>query len=230
MLLNLYGRKSPLSRTLSEPSRLCLTIHFAPVNLHLKVSTEIEVMMSYRPHKVKFTYDDYLLFPEDGKRHELIDGEHFMTPAPSTRHQRVSGKLFLALGIFLKDHPFGEVLDAPTDVVLSDLDVVQPDLLFISSSRASIVMEKNIQGAPDLVIEIISEATRKTDEIIKRKLYERHGIPEYWIIDPELEAVKVYRISDLGYTRTAELSKEANDMLTTTILPGVQLPLSEIFG
>ena len=186
--------------------------------------------MSYRVRKVKFTYDDYLLFPEDGKRHELIDGEHFITPAPSTRHQKVSGKLFLAFGIFLKDHPLGEIFDAPTDVVLSDLDVVQPDLLFISSSRTSIIKEKNIYGAPDLVIEITSETTRKTDEIIKRKIYERYGIPEYWIVDPELEIVKIYCMDELGYTRTAELSKEAGHMLTTTFLPGLQIPIIEIFG
>jgi len=185
--------------------------------------------MSPRPHHVKFTYEDYLLFPSDGKRHELIDGEHFMTPSPSTKHQRILGNLFLAFGTFLKEHKIGEIFVAPYDVVLSDLDVVEPDLLFVSSGRASIITEKNIQGAPDLVVEILSETTRKTDEIIKRKLYERHGVSEYWIVDPELETVKVYRLTDQAYTRAAESSKENADTLTTPLLPRLQIPLSEIF-
>ncbi len=184
--------------------------------------------MSPKGHSVKFTYEDYLLFPEDGKRHELIDGEHFMTPSPSTKHQRILGNLFLAFRTFLKEHKIGEIFVAPCDVVLSDLDVVEPDLLFVSSGRSSIITEKNIQGPPDLVVEILSETTRKTDEIIKRKLYEHHGVSEYWIVDPELETVKVYRMGDEGYARTGEYSKENTDTLTTPLLPGLQIPLSEI--
>jgi Uma2 family endonuclease len=185
--------------------------------------------MSSRPHHVKFTYEDYLLFPEDGKRHELIDGEHFMTPAPSTKHQRILGNLFLAFGTFLKEHKIGEIFVAPCDVVLSDLDVVEPDLLFISSGRSSIITEKNVQGPPDLVIEILSESTRKTDEVIKRKLYEGHGVSEYWVVDPELETIKVYRMKDQGYIRAAELSLEMKNTLATPLLPGLQIPLTEIF-
>lgn len=185
--------------------------------------------MSPKTHHVKFTYEDYLLFPENGKRHELIDGEHFMTPAPNMRHQEISRNLLLAIGIFLKTHPIGKIFDAPCDVLLSDLDVVQPDLLFVSSGRFSIITEKNVQGAPDLVIEILSESTRKTDEVIKRKLYEGHGVSEYWIVDPELETIKVYRMKDQGYIRIAELSLEMKNTLTTPLLPGLQIPLTEIF-
>jgi len=179
--------------------------------------------------QVKFTYEDYLLFPDDGRRHELIDGEHYVTPAPKTKHQRVSSQLHLLLGSFVREHRLGQVFTAPTDVVLSDLDVVQPDLLFVSSARASIITEPNIQGPPDLVIEILSETTRRTDEIIKRKLYERHGVSEYWIVDPELETVKVYRMTDQGYGRPVELSTEANDTLTAPLLPGLIIPLAAIF-
>ncbi len=115
------------------------------------------------------------------------------------------------------------------DVVLSDLDVIQPDILFITKKRELIITEKNIQGAPDLVVEILSDSSRKTDEIIKRKLYERYQIPEYWIIDPEIETVKIYRLSDQGYTRTAELSLESNSTLTTPLLPEWELPLQQLF-
>lgn len=184
--------------------------------------------MSPQAHKVKFTYEDYLLFPDDGKRHEIIDGDHYVTPSPSTKHQRILGNLHLAFGTFLKQRKIGEVFVAPYDVVLSDLDVVEPDLLFVSSDRSSIITEKNIQGAPDLVVEILSEGTRKTDEVIKRKLYERNSIPEYWIVDPALEIVKVYRMSDQGYTRAAE-SLESNSTLTTPLLADLRIPPSEIF-
>ncbi|MCZ6802229.1 MAG: Uma2 family endonuclease [Nitrospirae bacterium] len=186
--------------------------------------------MTQLPSSTKFTYEDYLLFPADGKRHELIDGEHFVTPAPITKHQRISGNLFLSLGTYIQKTTWGQLFTAPTDVVLSDLDVVQPDLVFLSAARASFVTEKNIQGSPDLVVEILSESSRKTDEIIKRKLYERHQIQEYWIIDPELETVKVYQLFAQGYSRTAELSIENSETLTSPLFPDWHLPLRALFG
>jgi Uma2 family endonuclease len=119
---------------------------------------------------------------------------------------------------------------ASYDVVLSDEDVVQPDLLFISTTRLSIVTDTNVWGAPDLIVEILSEATRKKDEITKRKLYERYGVREYWIVDPELETVKVLRVSSHHYVRADELAKESHDVLTTPPIPGFSLPLAEIFN
>ena len=185
-------------------------------------------MLSKSP-KVKFTYEDYLLFPDDGKRHELIDGEHYMTPAPSIKHQKVSGNLFGLLHAHLRRTNAGYVFAAPTDVVLSDQDVLQPDLLFVSADRASIITEKCIQGVPDLTVEIISETTRKTDEIMKRKVYERYGVQEYWIVDPELERVKAYRMTPQGYVHADEWAHEAGESLTTPLFPDFQIPLAEIF-
>jgi len=153
-----------------------------------------------------------------------------MTPAPSIRHQKISGRLFLFLANHLLRTNAGEVLAAPVDVVLSDLNVVQPDLVFVSEARASVVTEKNIQGAPDLVVEIISETSRKTDKTIKRKLYEGHGVREYWIVDPELETVEIHRLTDRGYARAAELSREADHVIETPLLPGLKLKLSDIFS
>lgn len=177
----------------------------------------------------QLTYEDYLLFPDDGKRHEIIDGDHYVTPAPKTKHQRISVNLATAMTSFAKRHGMGLVLTAPCDVILSDDNVVQPDLLFVSTARASIVTEDNIRGAPDLVVEIISETTRKKDEVTKRKLYERFGVQEYWVVDPELETVKIFRRAQQGYGRAVELSKEANDILTTELLAGFDLALTEIF-
>ncbi|MCP9448452.1 MAG: Uma2 family endonuclease [Nitrospira sp.] len=185
--------------------------------------------MSTTSRSTKLTYEDYILFPDDGRRHELIQGDHFMTPAPNTKHQRILGHLHVALYAYLRQHNLGQVYIAPYDVVLSDEDVVQPDLLFISTARLSIVTDTNVRGAPDLIVEILSEATRKKDEITKRKLYERYGVQEYWLADPELETVKILRLSGAHYVRAAELVKEAHDVLTTPLLPGFSLPLAEIF-
>lgn len=185
--------------------------------------------MTTTPRSAHLTYEDYLLFPEDGKRHELIQGEHVMTPAPSTKHQRIVGNLHAALHAYLRHHPLGQVFFAPCDVVLSDEDVVQPDILFVSAARASIVTPDNIQGAPDLIVEILSAATRKKDAGMKRKLYERYGVQEYWLVDPELETVTVLRLEGDRYVRAHELAKETGDALTSPLLPSFSCPLAELF-
>ena len=112
----------------------------------------------------------------------------------------------------------------------SDDSVVEPDLLYISKARAERMTKKNIQGAPDLVVEVLSESTRRTDEVRKRKLFERYDVLEYWIVDPELETVKVFRRKEARFERVAELSLESLDALTTPLLPGFELPLGRIFG
>src|SRR5262245_17107882 len=143
---------------------------------------------------VKLTYDDFLLFPDDGKRHELIDGEHYVTPSPHIRHQRISGRLHLLIGNWLEANPIGQLYYAPLDVVFSHFDVVEPDLLYMSNARAEEVLtEKHVSGVPELVIEIGSRGTRKRDETVKRCLYERVGVDEYWIVDPATDAIRVFR-------------------------------------
>ena len=108
-------------------------------------------------------------------------------------------------------------------------DVVEPDLLFISNARLEVLTTKNVQGAPNLVVEIGSPSTRQRDETIKRKLYERFGVEEYWVIDPEIETVAVYRRDGESYQRVLELAVERNDTLITPLLPGLQAPLARIF-
>jgi Uma2 family endonuclease len=180
---------------------------------------------------MKLTYDDFLLFPDDGKRHELIDGEHYVTPSPNTKHQRVSGNLYFFIRAWLEDHPIGQVFYAPFDVVFSRFDVVEPDLLYLSNQRvAEIVTTQHVTGAPDIVIEIGSPGTRKRDETIKRRLYERSGVSEYWVVDPELDVVRVYRRAGDSFARPDELSKEAGDVLSTVHLSGLEIPLARVFG
>ena len=145
---------------------------------------------------MKLTYDDFLLFPDDGKRHELIDGEHYVTPSPNTRHQRISGNLHLLIGSWLEAHPIGQIFYAPFDIVFTRFDVVEPDLLYMSNERAAeILTTQHVTGAPEIVVEISSPGTRTRDETIKRHLYERSDVSEYWVIDPELDVIRVYRRS-----------------------------------
>jgi Uma2 family endonuclease len=178
----------------------------------------------------RLTYDDFLLFPDDGKRHELIDGEHYVTPSPNTKHQRVSGNLHFMIRAWLEDHPVGQVFYAPFDVVFSRFDVVEPDLLYLSNERVGEVLTaKHVTGAPDIVIEIGSPGTRKRDETIKRRLYERSGVREYWVVDPELDVVRVYRREEEKFARPHELSREAGDRLTTPLLEGLIIPLARVF-
>jgi Uma2 family endonuclease len=179
---------------------------------------------------VKLTYEDFLLFPDDGQRHELIDGEHYVTPSPNTKHQRVSGNLFLMIGSWLEEHPIGRMFYAPYDVVFSNFDVVEPDLLYLSNERmAEVVTPQHVRGAPEIVIEIGSPGTRKRDETIKKRLYERSGVSEYWVLDPELDVVRLYRRREEGFDRAVELSSETDDTLTTTLLPGLEMTLRRIF-
>ena len=179
---------------------------------------------------VKLTYDDFVKFPDDGKRHELVNGEHYVTPSPNANHQRISMNLSVLLGAFVRTQRLGQLFAAPFDVLFSDFDVVEPDLVFVATARqAQVLTAAHIRGAPDLVVEIGSPSTRKRDETIKRRLYERFGVTEYWVVDPELDTIKVYRLIEGRFTRTSELSLEQDDALTSPLFPGLELRLAEIF-
>ena len=187
--------------------------------------------MKANPARVKLTYDDFLLFPDDGKRHELIDGEHYVTPSPNIRHQTILGNLHFLMRAWLEQHPVGRVFMAPLDVVFTQFDVVEPDLLFVSRHRAAdILTAKHVTGAPDVVVEIGSRSTRKRDETIKRRLYERSGVSEYWIVDPDLDVVRVYRHRDGRFDRPVELRADAGDVLTSPHLDGLEMPLGRVFA
>lgn len=175
----------------------------------------------------KLTYADLLLLPDDGLRHEIIDGAHYVTASPATRHQRISLELSYLLKDYLENHPLGELFVAPYDVLLSFHDIVVPDLIYVSKERARFVTEKNLQGAPDLVIEILSPSTRPRDERLKRALYERVGVNEYWLVDPDQDLVKVYRRAGETFIDPVEYS--GSDMLTSPLLPGFELSLARLF-
>jgi Uma2 family endonuclease len=178
----------------------------------------------------KLTYDDFVHFPDDGKRHELIDGEHYATPSPRLRHQVILGNLFVMIASWLEDHPIGRVFLSPLDVVMSDFDVVEPDLLYLSNARAAETLtELHVRGVPELVVEIASPGTRRRDDGIKRRLYERAGVTEYWIVDPDVDRIRVHLRDGDAFGRAIELSREHGDLLSTPMLPGLEMPLPRIF-
>jgi len=178
----------------------------------------------------KLTYDDYARFPEDRIRHELIDGEHYVTSSFGTKHQMILGNLTFGIGDWLRSNPIGEVLFAPFDVLFSPFDVVVPDMLYMSKGRARLILtENNAQGVPELLVEVAAPNTRRRDETVKRSLYERVGVSEYWVVDPLIHIVHVYRREGERFRRPIELMTHEGDVLTTPLLPGLELPLSEIF-
>ena len=179
---------------------------------------------------VKLTYDDLLRLPDDDLRHELIGGVHYVTASPTLRHQRVLGRLYLAIGNWLDDHSVGEVYFAPVDVVLSPFDVVVPDLLFMSHARASTVSAPEaVRGMPELLIEVLSPSTRRRDQSLKRALYEREGVAEYWVVDPLRDTIRVYRRQEAGRLVARNLSAASGDVLCTPLLSGLTIALPDIF-
>ncbi len=140
----------------------------------------------------------------------------------------IVGELFVALYHFVNANALGRVRVSPYDVVLSDHDVVQPDILFVSNARSSIVTEANIQGAPDLVVEVLSPSTAPDDRGYKRTLYSRHGVHEYWLVDPEAETVEVLTEGDAGLTLAATYRR--GQSLTSPLLPDLNIDLESVFG
>jgi len=181
----------------------------------------------------RLTYADLIAMPADGKRHELIDGEHYVTPAPTFRHQLVLSHLHLDLGSYVEANGLGQVCFAPLDVVLSDHDVVEPDLLFVSTERLAGIGHAYVHIAPDLVVEVLSPGTRRIDATKKLCLYEKFGVAEYWMIDPDAEWVEVYRPASgggQGLHQAARLTRERSDgPLTSPLFPGFALQLDRLF-
>ena len=174
----------------------------------------------------KLTYADYAQIPDDGKRHEILGGEEIVTPSPDVAHQRASVKLSTLLDRHVTEHGLGEVLTAPMDVVLGVSDIVQPDLLFVSRERSAIVGEMNVQGAPDLVVEISSPSTRALDRTRKLEAYATAGVRECWIVDRAERLVEVHRV---GATRERAVVG-AGGILRSELLPGLEIRVADILG
>ena len=182
--------------------------------------------MTQPKSKLKFTVKDYMSTPE-GTRYQLLDGEMILAPSPTQKNQSLLANLYRLVYGFVAEAELGRVWFAPLDVVLSNNDVAQPDLMFVSNERAEIVTEANIQGAPDLVVEILSPSTAGYDQGYKSALYARHGVRGYWLVDPEAETVEVLVLSDeyLSSHRVFGTS----ETLESPILEGLSLELGDLF-
>lgn len=177
--------------------------------------------MSTPNPQVRYRYDDYKsLSDHTDKRYELLNGDILMVPSPTTSHQRVSRDLGFLLFQHVRANKLGEVFFAPIDVVLgqgSDREVAQPDILFVSAQRRAIIAEGEIQGAPDLMVEILSPSTEALDRGYKKALYARRGVSEYWIVDPKSQTIEVYSLSDAGFSYVG--SYQATGEFTSPLLP-----------
>jgi Uma2 family endonuclease len=174
----------------------------------------------------KLTYHDYLLLPDDGKRYEILDGDLLMTPSPVTRHQTIAMRLSHLFMTYLETHPIGVVLAAPCDVVLSEFDVVEPDLLFVRHNSAARITEKNIQGPPDVIIEILSPGTATRDRDLKRKRYELFGVQEYWLVDPDQNSLEILALQDGTYVHICRATRPTE--CASPLLPGLVLNLARL--
>ena len=177
--------------------------------------------MAVAPDRL-LTYEDYAAFPDDGIRREIVNGEVYELSAPKVRHQRLVGRLYVALVLYVSEHGGGEVFVSPIDVLLSKHDVVQPDVVFVASDRAAIVTEPNLRGAPTLVVEVVSDP--RHDRVRKRALYARADVSEYWIVDPDADRIEIHRLGPDGYGKPEIL--EGGDVLSTTLLPAFTLDVA----
>ncbi len=176
--------------------------------------------------RTRLTVADYMN-TSDEVRCQLIDGELVLAPSPTDKHQAVSAEMFVALRQFVRQRRLGIVRFAPLDVVFPNHEVFQPDILFVSDDRADIITEANIQGAPDLVVEILSPSSARYDRGHKQTVYAREGVREYWIVDPAAETVEVLSESAAGWTLAATFGFE--DDLVSPLLPGFAVALGQVF-
>ena len=179
--------------------------------------------------RIKYTYRDYINLPEsETDLYELIDGELYMVPAPTPMHQTVSGNVYSAMRDFVSRRDLGAVFYSPIDVVLSDHDVVQPDIIFISKDRLGIVTERNVRGAPDLVIEILSPSTAERDRTIKRARYLRFGVREYWLVDIQAKSIEVLKAGQDEFETVRVYTQ--GSVLVSPVLEGFGMEIQSVFA
>lgn len=178
------------------------------------------------PKQLRFNYDDYCRLPNNGRKHEIIDGDLHNHPAPVTKHQRVAGILFNILYQHVTSNRLGEVFISPVDVIFSYEDIVQPDIMFISREKRKIITTKNVKGTPDLIIEITSPGTEEYDRILKKRLYAKYKVKEYWVVDIVKKQVELFELKKYIYEKHLFKKK---DKLNSRIIEGLTVDLTKIF-
>lgn len=177
----------------------------------------------------RYTYEDYLQIPEEaGYRFEILEGMLVKEPSPSLHHQRVSSALYRQLADYFDDFdPEGELFYAPLDVTLTTGDVLQPDLLFVSAARKGIIRKERIDGACDLVVEIMSPTNRRKDRLQKLEIYRKAGVPHYWLVDPEENTLEAFMLRDVNYALV--VAGGVGDKVIHPEFPGLVLDLDRVF-
>lgn len=173
------------------------------------------------------TYEDYCALPDDGLRYEIIEGFLFSEPSPRRAHQQVAANLLMILRAPVRERNLGEVYIAPFDVILERRTVVVPDLVFVARDRAGVVSERAVEGAPDLIIEIISPGTARRDRVAKLNAYARRGVPHYWLVDPEVRTVEAFELSEGSYRLAAAVG--GDDAFRPALFPELVVSLRELW-
>jgi Uma2 family endonuclease len=200
---------------------------FAPPTDDFAISTEHEWPQGNWPPQGEWTYEDYRRLPDDGWRYEIIEGELYMSPAPEPIHQEYGGEMFAALHDFGKKHNAGKAYMAPIDVILSDLATpVQPDVLFIRKERLHIVKKGRIEGAPDIIAEILSPSNWLTDRREKFQIYAKSGVREYWIVNPMARSIELFVLREERYELIGKF--EADEVVRSEALSGFEVKVEEI--
>ena len=183
--------------------------------------------MATNPGKIVLTYEHLIEMPNDRQRYEIVDGELYVTAAPSTSHQAAVTNLTAILVVHVRAHRLGRVFTAPCDVILEDTTAVEPDIIFVAEARKDIILPLHIRGAPDLVVEVLSRWTARTDREVKRQAYARHGIPYYWLLDPDRQVFTANALVD-GEYREVAVARE-NEQISADPFPDLVIELSEIW-
>ena len=176
--------------------------------------------------KEKYTYEDYLKLPE-GAPYQLINGELVMSPSPTTYHQIIANNISTLLTQYVRKNKFGTILFSPIDVYFEKHETYQPDIIFVSKERKEIIGEKKIEGAPDLVIEILSESNAYYDLKHKKNIYEKYGVKEYWIIDPMDKSIEVFEGKAKKFTLIDQ--KKDKGKIKSKIFSGLKIDTEDIF-
>jgi Uma2 family endonuclease len=176
---------------------------------------------------VSLTYHDLQAIPPDRNRYELIEGELFVAAAPNVEHQRKAFRLSRILAEHTELHDLGEIFIAPCDVVLDDSTVLEPDIVFVSKARQSIVTPACIMGAPDLVVEVLSDSSRTIDRFVKRDRYAEFGVSEYWLFDPWEPRIEVLHLEGRKYRLIGSFGPSDTVQASPTF-PELRIPMSSL--
>ena len=177
--------------------------------------------------EVKYTYADLLTTPDDRHRYEIFEGDLIVTPAPNRPHQKAHASLFRILSQHIAEHSLGEMYSAPFDVYFDEETTFEPDILFVAKARLDIIDEQKVNGAPDVVIEVISPSTESRDRGFKFKRYGQEGVKEYWLVDPTKKTIEIYQLGEKGFVNAGTF--RGGDEVRSPYFVGLKFKVEEVW-